>query len=184
VGMLNGLMLLLMLLLIPGHSYAGMADSTLLQEQTHDVRVNFELRDANNQLHRLSDYQGQWVVVNFWATWCSPCIREIPELNRFHRQYHKEGVTVIGINFEELAVEQLKQAIGEFDIDYPVLRIGSTPLVPFEPLKGLPSTFVVSPEGRLVKSWLGPVNEDVLKAYVLPNLVDKNIITDGYVVGK
>jgi len=167
-----------------GYSYGGTGANSVLLEATHDAIANFELQDVNNQLHRLSDYQGQWVVVNFWATWCSPCIKEIPELKRFHRQYHKEGVTVIGINFEELSVEQLKQAIREFGIDYPVLRIGSVPLVPFEPLKGLPSTFVVSPEGRLVKSWLGPINEDVLKAYVLPNLADKNITTDGNVVRK
>ncbi|MCW8964464.1 MAG: TlpA family protein disulfide reductase [Gammaproteobacteria bacterium] len=141
-----------------------------IQEQSHDIAADFTLQDANDQTHRLSDYKGQWVIVNFWATWCSPCIREIPELNRFYQRHHQAGVNIIGINFEELSVEQLKQAIGEFGISYPVLRIGSVPLVPFEPLRGLPSTFVVSPEGRLVKSWLGPVNEDVLNRYVLPKL--------------
>lgn len=177
-------LIFIILLLISGYSYAGVGADTMALEETHDVVADFELYDVNNQLHRLSDYQGQWVVVNFWATWCSPCIKEIPELKRFHQQHHKEGVTVIGINFEELSVEQLKQAIGEFRINYPVLRIGSVPLVPFEPLKGLPSTFVVSPDGRLVKSWLGPVNEKVLKAYVLPKLVAKKVINDSNVVRK
>lgn len=149
-------------------AFAGKAGTVI--ERTHDTQASFELSDANGRLHRLSDYQGQWVVVNFWATWCSPCIREIPELQRFYNEHREAGVTVIGINFEELTVEQLKQAIGEFGISYPVLKIGTVPLVPFEPLKGLPSTFVVSPEGRLVKSWLGPVNEETLKAYLLPKL--------------
>jgi thiol-disulfide isomerase/thioredoxin len=169
----------IILLLISGYSHVAVGANTIALEETHDVVADFELHDADNQLHRLSDYQGQWVVVNFWATWCGPCIKEIPELIQFHQQYHKEGVTVIGINFEELSVEQLKQAIREFRINYPVLKIGSVPLVPFEPLKGLPSTFVVSPDGRLVKSWVGPINEKALKAYVLPKLVNANIISRG-----
>jgi len=173
-----------MLLLMSAIGHNSMAGNSLVSEGSSNIQVNFELQDVHNQSHQLSDYQGQWVVVNFWASWCSPCIREIPELNRFHQQYHKHGVTVIGINFEELSVEQLKQAIGEFRIDYPVLRIGGVPLVPFEPLKGLPSTFVVSPEGRLVKSWLGPVNEDVLKAYVLPKLAGKKALNIDNVVRK
>jgi thiol-disulfide isomerase/thioredoxin len=147
----------------------------LVMEQTHDVAASFELTDANGQLHRLSDYQGRWVVVNFWATWCSPCIREIPELERFYKKHRQDGIMIIGINFEELSAEQLKQAIGEFGMSYPVLKIGSVPLVPFEPLKGLPSTFVVSPEGRLIKSWLGPVDEATLAAYLLPRLVSGDI---------
>lgn len=164
-------LVLALLLGQPLIALAGKAGTVI--ERTHDTEASFELSDANGQMHRLSDYQGQWVVVNFWATWCSPCIREIPELQRFYDKHQHEGVTVIGINFEELTTEQLKQAIGEFGISYPVLKIGTVPLVPFEPLKGLPSTFVVSPEGKLVKSWLGPVNEETLKAYLLPKLAAK-----------
>jgi len=173
-----------MLFSISGFCYAGTGDGTMTREETHDLAADFELRDAHDRVHRLSDYQGQWVIVNFWATWCGPCIQEIPELNRFFRQHHEAGVTVIGINFEELSIEQLKLAIGEFGISYPVLRIGSVPLVPFEPLKGLPSTFVVSPDGRLVKSWLGPVNKSVLNAYIAPKLAAKAAVNNSQVVTK
>ena len=153
--------------LVGGTAVAG----GLSQEATHNEVANFELKDVDDRLHRLSDYEGKWVIVNFWATWCGPCIKEIPELTRFYHHYREKGVMVIGINFEELPVERLKQAIDEFAIDYPVLRIGSVPLVPFEPLKGLPSTFAVSPQGRLVKSWLGPVDEKVLQTYIEARLV-------------
>jgi thiol-disulfide isomerase/thioredoxin len=143
----------------------GAAGAAII-EKTHDVPAAFELQDVNGQAHRLADYRGNWVIINFWATWCGPCIREIPEINRFAQRYRNQGVVVIGINFEELSVEQLEQAVQELAIDYPVLRIGSMPLVPFEPLRGLPSTFAVSPQGRLVQSWIGPVNEKVLQSFI------------------
>lgn len=154
-------------------AYAYSASAAGFIENTHDAPAAFELQDVQGKLHRLSDYQGKWVIVNFWATWCSPCIKEIPELKSFHRQHRDQDIVVIGINFEELTVEQLQQAIDEFGIDYPVLRIGSVPLVPFEPLKGLPSTFAVSPQGRLVKSWMGPVDGEVLRSFIASQLERK-----------
>jgi thiol-disulfide isomerase/thioredoxin len=156
----------IVLLMMVNTAAYGSAGSTVIANN-HDAPAAFELQDVKGKLHRLADYRGQWVIVNFWASWCGPCIREIPELKRFYQQYRDEGVVVIGINFEELTVEQLEQAIAEFRIDYPVLRIGGIPLVPFEPLKGLPSTFAVSPRGRLVKSWVGPVNGEVLNTFIM-----------------
>jgi thiol-disulfide isomerase/thioredoxin len=163
----------LLLVSLGAGAHANGAQGTGYIENSHDAPAAFELQDVQGQLHRLSDYQGKWVIVNFWATWCSPCIKEIPELMRFHQQYRDQDIVVIGINFEELTVEQLQQAIDEFNIDYPVLRIGSVPLVPFEPLKGLPSTFAVSPQGRLVKSWIGPVDGEVLQSFIASQLERK-----------
>ena len=160
-------MRIIIFVLLLGLGIQGLAASgSNVMENSHDVPAAFELLDTSGQQHRLEDYRGNWVIVNFWATWCGPCIKEIPELKRFYQRHRDNGVVVIGINFEELTVDQLKQAIGEFDIDYPVLRVGSVPLVPFEPLKGLPSTFAVSPQGRMVKSWIGPVNEETLQLFI------------------
>ena len=167
--MLKSLLLLLWLLVVL--SQANLLGSQFSQQKTDHTVVNFELFDIDGQLQRLSDDRGQWVVVNFWATWCGPCVQEISELNRFYQQNNKNGVVVIGVNFEELTIEQLRQAVAELGINYPVLQIGDVPLVPFEPLKGLPATFVVSPQGYSLKSWLGPVNESKLEKYILPRLV-------------
>ena len=167
-------MRILIFVLLLGLGIQGLAATgSNVMENSHDVPAAFELQDTSGQLHRLEDYRGNWVIVNFWATWCGPCIKEIPELKRFYQRHRDNDVVVSGINFEELTVDQLKHAIGEFDIDYPVLRVGSVPLVPFEPLKGLPSTFAVSPQGRMVKSWIGPVNEETLQLFIEQKIAGK-----------
>jgi thiol-disulfide isomerase/thioredoxin len=106
--------------------------------------------------HRLSDFRGKWVVINFWATWCGPCLKEIPELITFQSRYRSE-VVVVGVNFENTPLADVKEFVASSGINYLVLRIGKEPLIPFEPLKGLPSTFLVSPEAEYLDVVVGAV---------------------------
>ncbi len=130
--------------------------STTLQAQD---TVDFELPDVDGTVHRLSDYRGKWVIVNFWATWCGPCIREIPMLREVAKMTDPVQPVVIGIDFEEIPEDLLRSAMETLNMDYLVLRVGNSPLIPFEPLKGLPSTFIVSPDGRLVFSHAGEIHK-------------------------
>lgn len=116
--------------------------------------VDFTLPDLEGQPVKLSDYRGRWVIVNFWATWCSPCLQEIPELIWLVDNYG-DRVTVIGVNYETTRIRSVKNFVAKQEINYPIVRIGEEPLLPFEPLKGLPSTFFVSPEGEYVASHVG-----------------------------
>ena len=141
--------------------------------------VDFELLDLDGNRHRLSEYLGKWVVINFWATWCSPCLKEIPELIGFQSR-HESDVVVLGINFEDGPLPDVKDFVASLGINYLVLRSGEEPLAPFEPLKGLPSTFLVSPEAEYLDVVLGAVTaaelEDLVTRY--RDLRSQNTKTD------
>ncbi|HAU41600.1 MAG TPA: hypothetical protein DCW50_06080 [Gammaproteobacteria bacterium] len=127
--------------------------------------LEYSLQDLQGNVQSLSQYQDQWVIVNFWATWCGPCIREIPELMAFADR-HVESVQVVGIAFEKTPIDEIRSFVAELGVTYPVLIIGEEPLVPMEPLKGLPSTFLISPEGQVVHLHVGPVTEDALTEWL------------------
>ena len=127
--------------------------------------LEYSLQDLQGNVQRLSQYQDQWVIVNFWATWCGPCIREIPELMAFADR-HLGSAQVVGIAFEKTPIDEIRSFVTELGVTYPVLIIGEEPLVPMEPLKGLPSTFLISPEGKVVHSHVGPVTEDELTEWL------------------
>ena len=128
--------------------------------------VDFALPDANGKVHRLSDHRGQWVVINFWATWCGPCMVEIPELMRFHERHKDRDAIVIGVNFEKIDTPDLVKFIAEMGINYLVVRAGDKPILPFEPLKGLPSTFFVDPHGELVADHAGPLTGEAIEDFL------------------
>lgn len=124
---------------------------------------DFALRDLNGKIHHLSDYRGKWVVVNYWATWCPPCLEEIPELEDFYSEHHKRDAIVVGINYEETSPAYLKSFVDENMISYPILRADLSRPPVFGRLNGLPTSFIVSPQGKLVKTKIGSVSKSYLE---------------------
>jgi thiol-disulfide isomerase/thioredoxin len=122
--------------------------------------LDFSLPGLDQQPVRLADFRGRWVIVNFWATWCTPCLLEMPELQAFHEQYHNRAM-VIGVNYQDLAASDIRAFTERLAIHFPIALSHGNPLSGF-PLKGLPTTFLISPTGKLVDTHLGTVNAAML----------------------
>lgn len=154
------------LLPVLGAGPAAAMEVTRVPSPVPPRQAEFSLPALSGDELRLSQFHGKWVVVNFWATWCVPCLHEIPELIAFHDQHHQRTAVVVGVNFEEIDVARLAEFVAEQKISYPIVQAGLEPLVPFEPLQGLPSTFFVDPRGRYVARHLGPITATTIEATI------------------
>ncbi len=129
------------------------------------AEVDFELPALDGDRHRLSDYRGQWVVVNYWATWCKPCRKEIPDLSEMHDS--REDITVLGLAFEDTDPADFKQFLESYPASYPVLLVDVyDPPADLGPPRVLPTTHLIDGDGAMVETWLGPVTSEMITEWI------------------
>jgi len=145
--------------------------SLLVSSTLMAAPIDAEFVDLNGKTVKLSDYRGKWVVVNYWATWCPPCVKEIPELVSFHEAHSKKDAVVLGVNHQEDPIAEVKKFVEDRFVNYPIIRskgrLGSG--TPFGALKGLPTTYMISPDGELLAARTGLVDQAVLEKFIKDN---------------
>lgn len=128
--------------------------------------VEYELPDTEGVTQSLEQHKGKWLIVNYWATWCTTCMKEIPELIEFHENNKDQDAVVVGINFEEIDKKGLKDFVTEKAIPYTVLNTEPVKYTPLGPVPALPTTYIVNPEGKVVAGTVGIVTREDLENYI------------------
>jgi cytochrome c biogenesis protein CcmG/thiol:disulfide interchange protein DsbE len=126
-------------------------------EEAPEVR----LPNLDGRMVSLSQYHGRVVMVNFWATWCPPCRKEIPDFVSLQREFGPQGLTIVGISVDDEGLDQVRAFSRSHDINFPVMYGGQRSeeiIERFGGIRGIPTTFLVDRTGRIVRKVTGPAS--------------------------
>ena len=114
---------------------------------------------------KVDDFLGKWLIVNYWADWCPPCIKEMPELENFYND-NKSQALVLTYNFDRLEGEELENQILRFGVNVPSILNDPGVLFGWATPPSLPATYVLDPEGKLIHTLIGPQTQESLETLI------------------
>ena len=126
----------------------------------------FSLPGLDGKQHTLAPYNGKWIIINYWATDCPPCLKEIPELEGFYRRHKDSDAVVLGVNYEDIKLSWLEDFISSVKMTYPVLRAEPETPTPFGAIRILPTTVIVSPEGEVAGMQAGAITAKMIDDFI------------------
>ena len=129
------------------------------------VQPTLKVATLDGKTFDLAAQRGKWVIVNYWATWCVPCIKEMPDISRFVAAH--QNVTAIGLAYEDSEPAEIKAFLAKHPVAYPIAQVSlDQPPKDFDEPRGLPTTYVISPDGKVARHIVGPVTEASLEAII------------------
>ena len=147
------ILLVLLLATLPAH--AGDVTQPVLRVTTLDGKP-----------FSLAAERGKWVIVNFWATWCTPCLGEMPALSAYVAK-HSKDIAAIGLAYDDVTPAELRVFLKKHPVTYPVSIVDvDHPPRDFATPQGLPTTYLIAPDGRVARKFVGPVTPATLQAII------------------
>ena len=167
--------LIILLLITPFHtsqalSFGEVIDSVKQLMPWHEStpELTFKLTDTKGNIFTEKNTRGKYLVINFWATWCSPCLKEIPAFVEFYEE-NSEHVEILGLDFEPVNIELINEFVERFSINYPLIlytHINDSEYTKFGEIVGMPTTLIYSPDGELLQTFMGEITIEDLKKYI------------------
>lgn len=130
------------------------------------LAADFALEDMQGKTHRLSDYRGRWVLVNFWATWCPPCLSELPELTSLYNSHKNKDLVVIGVVMDYASPKLVSEFVRKHGIAYPIVLGNRKVVAQIGELDVLPTSYLYSPSGEQVSYQTGEVTQESVESYI------------------
>lgn len=136
---------------------------------------DFERPLYDGEVFRLSDHEGEVVVINFWATWCVPCRVEMPEFIELQEEYGDDGLLFVGVSLDEEGFEAARPFAEEIGVNYPIVVDDGEIADDFGGIYGLPATFLVDRSGQIQKRINGRVEKEDLEPMLAELLAEEAV---------
>lgn len=128
---------------------------------------SFVLKDTSGKVHTLPQYKGKWVIINYWATWCPPCLEEVPDLVALYDSRKNKDVMVLGVAFEYESANEVAEYVDDMLMSYPIVLGDDDTIKQIGSAEVLPTTYIYNPLGKLVKTKRGKVTKQYLEGIMV-----------------
>ena len=142
-------------------------EAHLTPEAKRKPAPQFTLKDADGKTVKLSDFRGQVVLLNFWATWCGPCQEEIPWFKTFQRDYKDRHFTVLGLSLDDDGWKAVKPYAAQNQLNYPLMLASDEVALLYGNVEALPTSFIVDQQGRIASHHIGLVSKKTYREEIL-----------------
>ena len=168
---------IILLLIAPFHTSQALSFSEMIDSVKQFMpwyesvpEVTFTLTDTEGSVFTEKNTRGKYLVVNFWATWCTPCLKEIPAFVEFYNQ-NSNHIEILGLDYEPVNLPVINEFVERFSINYPIILYTDTndsEYSKFGEIVGMPTTLIYSPDGELIRTFMGEVTIEDLDKYISP----------------
>jgi thiol-disulfide isomerase/thioredoxin len=145
--------------------------------QNKERRINpeFEVKLFDNTIVRAGDIKDRIAVIDFWATWCKPCLAEVPDYNDFYRDYRDKGVVFLALAIDSGKEEKVLEAAKRYNMEYPAGAPSKKEIKTIGKIRAFPTTWIIGPEGKIVREFVGVISG---KQEAIREIVDQLLLGD------